>query len=113
MWWMKQGELARKEIYEAHDELVEVLIDFAKWLPDGSKVWGNGSDFDNVILAAAYAKVGIDCPWQFWNNRCFRTLKSICPIKHEFKGTAHNALDDAHNQAEHLILIMDALKRGV
>jgi inhibitor of KinA sporulation pathway (predicted exonuclease) len=113
LWWMKQSEAARKEIVEASSDLDETLEEFTQWLPTDSKVWGNGADFDNVILSAAYQKVGQTLPWKFWNNRCFRTVRSLCNVPYKFEGTAHNALDDAKNQALHLIQIMDALKRGI
>lgn len=65
-------------------------------------VWGNGSDFDNAILMAGYDAVGLEVPWPFWNNRCYRTLKNLVRLEpHEFVGEKHNALDDARNQARH------------
>lgn len=65
------------------------------------RVWGNGSDFDNAILAAAYDAIGLETPWKFWNNRCFRTLKSVCGhgLSMPRTGVHHNALDDAVTQA--------------
>lgn len=51
--------------------------------------------------------------WEFWNNRCFRTLKGMAPhIKTERQGTYHNALDDAKTQALHAIKVLQHLKGG-
>jgi len=63
-----------------------------------------GSDFDNAILYAAYAASGLEQAWEYWNSRCFRTLKALVPhVKMEKGGVAHNALDDAKNQALHAV----------
>lgn len=111
-WWEKQSEEARCVLAMADDpalsrSLVYALGMFEDYLvrrggPDGVEVWGNGADFDNAILAACYRAVGLEAPWKFWNNRCYRTLKALHPeIKLERVGTYHNALDDAVTQAEH------------
>lgn len=77
------------------------------------KIWGNGSDFDNVILANAYKAVELDPPWLFYNNRCYRTAKNILAgPKLERSGTHHNALDDAKSQALHLIELVNHSKQN-
>lgn len=115
-WWNNQSDAARKviEISEmpSTQHLGMVLAKFTNWLESRTnrkylKAWGNGSDFDNALLAVAYHKTGGIVPWDFWNNRCYRTIKATVPdIKIERgTGTHHNALDDAKAQAEHLIRI--------
>lgn len=87
------------------------LAAFADWLasehgPD-VKVWGNGADFDNVILGSAYRRLGKSIPWAFYNSRCYRTVKSLQPgCRIERAGTHHNALDDAKSQALHLMRLL-------
>lgn len=74
-----------------------------------ARVWGNGSDFDNALLAVAYRMASVVPTWPFWNNRCYRTLKGVCPgPKLERVGTYHNALDDARTQALHAIDLLKA-----
>jgi len=74
-------------------------------------VWGNGASFDNAILANAYHKTHLDLPWQYYNNRCYRTIKNCYPnIKLSRAGTLHKALDDAKSQAMHLIEIFKNIK---
>ena len=104
MWWMKQSQQAREEIFKANNDLIDVLEEFSKWLPAGVLVWGNGSDFDNVILANAYKACCITQPWRYSHNRCFRTVKAMNEsLNVERIGVYHNALDDAENQAIYLI----------
>lgn len=104
-WWMGQSEQAQAVFKAKGDPIYQVLTDFAAWLPKGAKLWGNGAAFDNAILANAYRAAHIRQPWDFWNDRCFRTVASFSPAKKVNNGVAHNALDDARTQAEHLINI--------
>lgn len=109
MWWMQQSDKARAEFKgnEAQTNIYEALGKFKDWLPEKSKIWGNGSDFDNTLLAEAYQRTFQPVPWNFWDNRCYRTMKNLAPnVPYEKVGTAHNALDDAKSQALHLIKIM-------
>ena len=111
-WWNSQTEEAKQVLRDSEDAtksvpVISALDSFANFVSlHGSKkakIWGNGSDFDNAILATTYRKLGMPVPWQFWNNRCYRTLKSLVPkCKMERTGVHHNALDDACSQALHL-----------
>lgn len=110
-WWMKQSHDARTAFDNGEslhiEQALETLRNFIETMctPD-VRVWGNGSDFDNVILQNAYDVCGLELPWKFWNNRCYRTVKGMCPeVKIEREGTNHNALDDAESQANHLITL--------
>jgi hypothetical protein len=107
MWWAKQSDEARKCLYEKDIDLETGLRGFMAFAGD-CPVWGNGSDFDNAILANACKKFGIK--WDYKRNRDYRTLKSLCPtvvLKRE--GTYHNAYDDALSQTKHLVAILNAL----
>jgi len=103
-WWAEQSEDARAIFNHPEAKpLPQVLAEFAAWLPKDSRIWGNGAGFDQPILAAAYRAVGIPLPWEFRNERCYRTLKALAPdVKIRRTGTHHNALDDAVSQADHL-----------
>lgn len=114
LWWMKQNDAARLEISDQSNAvtLYEALHNFTAWVnghgEDGVEVWGNGASFDNAILSYAYKQIDSVEPWKFWNNRCYRTIKNLHRnIPYSFTGVAHNALDDAKNQAEHLISILE------
>ncbi len=109
LWWMKQSDEARAEFSSDYAMPLRQALEFFSAFfhrVGGKELWGNGSDFDNVILANAYRTVGKKAPWGFWNNRCYRTMKNVyCDIEMERGGTHHNALDDAKSQATHLIAI--------
>lgn len=112
MWWMKQSEDARSVFTGASIHLADALFAFSEFVEEGCTLWGNGADFDNVILANAYDKCNIPFPFKFWNNRCYRTMKNIFrDVEMDRKGIYHNALDDAISQAEHLVKI--ANEKGI
>ena len=113
-WWQKQSPEARASAFKGEYSIETALVMFAMWLPKNSCVWGNGANFDNTLLAAAYRLVKKDIPWEFWNDRCYRTIKSLFPqVEMARVGTHHNALDDAKSQALHLIDINNKFDLGI
>jgi len=112
LFWLKQSDLARKDIIYGREPIESALELFTGWISENMGeerviMWGNGAAFDNVILASAYRRHNILQPWDFRNDRCYRTIKNLNPeIKMQRRGTKHNALDDAISQTEHLITIL-------
>ena len=92
-------------------------------------MWGNGAGFDNVLLANAYQRMNIPQPWDHWNDRCFRTMKSLvgrtpdgetgistlraASLKPAYEGNQHNALIDARQQANWLMNIVSAFNLDI
>ena len=119
-WWMKQAPEARAVLTESNrDDAPSLLVALAafngylaRFAGEEARVWGNGSDFDNALLASAYRAVGIKPGWKFWNSRCYRTLKNLHPdVPLEKRtGVFHNALDDARTQAEHALQIFAKMR---
>lgn len=118
MWWMEPERGEARDLMAKRQEtdaisLGDALWEFSKWLGSDMPVWGNGATFDNVILRNAFKAVGIECPWKFWNDRCYRTVKNMAPsVKMQRKGVYHSALWDAVSQAEHLQSINRFLTSG-
>lgn len=119
-WWMNQSAEARKVFaQQSKIELGHALAHFNDFCLKGSDInkvvmWGNGSDFDNVLLRNLYNWwkknngnnfFEITPPWRYYNSRCFRTLKNLNPalaaeiFQSVPKQVEHNALDDAGWQA--------------
>ena len=113
MWWLQQSADAREALFRNQLPLKECLEDFADWMGGDLPVWGCGAAFDNPILSVAFDKTNVKRPWTYRNDRCYRTMREICPdIEVERVGTYHNALDDAKTQALHLIRILKELPEG-
>ena len=109
MWWMnpERAEAWARWVNTLKFDLPTTLEGFQLWMERHDKdarVWGNGVGFDNVILRSAYHGTGQQVPWKWYNDRCFRTLKSLAPVqlKPSRAGTHHNALDDARHQVNWL-----------
>jgi len=121
VWWMTQSDEAREALVSAKKSLCDALKDFDEWarpevisglLKPIDELWGNGSDFDNVLLARAYEATGMVVPWSYRANRCYRTMWSMFPqIPFHKPAKAHNSLEDARAQAIHLRRIL--LAKGV
>lgn len=112
-WWTRQSAEARSVLDLASSgrclELGDALAGLDRFMKrrTNRRVWGNGADFDNPLLAVAHHKVGLKQCWPSYNGRCYRTVKNLAPhIKMERGGTHHNALDDAKSQARHLLSIV-------
>ncbi|WP_255586351.1 3'-5' exonuclease [Providencia sp. R33] len=124
IWWMKQSSEARSAIVADGVNLRRALHDlncFAEdSLTEDVQVWGNGVDYDNVILRNAYIAVDLEPFWKHWNNRCVRTIvelgrnAGIDPKKTlQFEGEQHNALADAIHQAKYVSIIHQHLIKPV
>lgn len=113
-WWNKQPQKVRNALEEMKQPVERALNFFTEFLGDTKnvKIWGNSSSFDNVILSNAYKRLGKDVPWQFCNDRCYRTVKNLFKdVEMKREGEHHNAKDDAASQAKHLIEIIK--KHGI
>lgn len=107
LWWMKQNDDARKQFEREGTPLKVALKEFAEWIGEDAEIWGNGAAFDNAILSNAYRKCSMEQPWNFRNDRCYRTLKNLHPeIEMQRTGISHRAVDDAKSQANHLMQIL-------
>jgi hypothetical protein len=81
-WWNQQDDRSLLVKAEHLDTPIgQTLGRFADWLAwvKPETVWGNGSDFDNVLLASAFRAAALRLPWSFRQNRCYRTIKSMYP----------------------------------
>jgi hypothetical protein len=83
------------------------------------QLMGNGSEFDNVILAHAYEQWEMPQPWHFRGNQSLRTavwmgrvLLGVDPkYQLPFEGIRHHALHDARHEAAYLIAILKAFRQ--
>jgi len=122
-WWMQQNVLA-KQVFSTSPpdgvervDTLEALVRFGIFVAANgdrdAQIWGNGADFDNIILGTLYDAFELRKPWSYSRNRCYRTMKNLGiepskPQKRE--GVHHNALDDAITQAIHLQQIFAHLR---
>lgn len=110
-WWIGQSPGARARLFGNALPLPYALTRFSEWYGHPSrKTWGNGCNFDNVILRNAYQACDMVCPFDFWDDRCYRTLKNLFPnVVLPRAEVEHDALSDAVAQAEGLIELYNQL----
>lgn len=114
LWWMDQSQAAQQAFTNNKNApTVEIALKmFSTWIANNTdepvEIWGNGAAADNVWLKEAYKAVDLTPPWDYWNDRCYRTVRALHPEIEElaFEGTKHNALADAKHQARHLLNIL-------
>jgi len=121
MWWMQQSEEAREALSSNPSPINEVLLALRSFALSTStaksiQLWGNGANFDNVLLRDAYRRAERHPFWNFWNDRDVRTIVELgrqlgFDPKREmpFTGEQHNALDDAIHQAKYVSAIWQKL----
>lgn len=103
LWWMGQAGKIDPQWVKGGVELREALQSFTEWLGDDRPaVWGDGAAFDNVLLASAYRACGLQAPWHYSRDRCFRTMKELFPVERVVSSTLHDAASDAVAQAKQM-----------
>ncbi|HCZ3377347.1 TPA: 3'-5' exoribonuclease [Escherichia coli] len=120
-WWLKQSREAQSAILTDEIPLDDALLQLREFIDENSgeffvQVWGNGANFDNVILRRSYERQGIPCPWRYTNDRDVRTMVALGLVMDfdarsviTFEGERHNALHDAHYQAKYVSAIWQKL----
>jgi len=104
LWWLRQDRELCRQWQQNAVALEDALMLFSWWLgSDKAIVWGNAATFDNAILRAAYNAAGIECPWHYWNDRCFRTVKNIFNLPPVSSERKHSTLSDAIAQARQIV----------
>lgn len=109
MWWLQQSPQAQKALFVNPVPLRHALLSFHEFYGEDSSIplWGNGANFDNVVLGNAYQACGLKAPWSFRANRCYRTIRNLYTgVLPKMEGVAHDALADAVYQAECLQIML-------
>jgi hypothetical protein len=108
-WFDPKRDAARVELLATPKiDMFSALQGFADWcaetaLDDRGSLWGKGATFDNVLLKDAFDAAGLEFPFGYRQNECYRTFANRCPeVEFEPIGTAHVAVADAESQAVHL-----------
>lgn len=107
-WADPKRNVARERLHALPKvDLFAALDGFAMWVnqtptDERGSLWGKGATFDNVRIKAFYDAVGLDYPFSYRQDECYRTLANRCKdVEYAQVGVAHDALDDAMSQALH------------
>lgn len=113
LWWLKQNKESQLALEQAPVRLhtaLSVLSDFIQECQPNN-IWANSPSFDCVILKSAFNAVDIKCPWDFWQERCVRTLSAFRPDvrKNTPNDNAHDALADCLYQIKYCSVIYNLI----
>jgi len=89
-WWTKQNTVVCRELFSPpRVPLASACRQFSEWAlsyaynepldPEDVVVWSNGANFDAPILHAAFVAAGVEWPFKFYNELCYRTLRRMVP----------------------------------
>lgn len=127
-WWGDQSPESRREAFSGKTLISTALFGLAHWMGKDAQSWGNGAAFDLGILRSAFIKFGVNDPWKYSGERCYRTLRDLCPLEVSMnledttlplvdapswynakEVVFHNALYDAALQAQKAIVMLKAM----
>lgn len=101
-WWMNQNDVARKKITQPGIQINEMVLQFDEFFRKNEVkyIWGNSAKFDIGLMCDVYDRLGLNVPWQFRNEMCYRTLTNLYPnIKKELSYIpSHDPIEDCQNQ---------------
>ena len=94
-WWDQQDPDARAYAFNGEGDIKEALKALVKFyeLNECSEIWSKGALADIRWINNALDHFGIEHPWEFYNEFCFRTLlKSVPKFDLDFVGmpTTHS-----------------------
>jgi len=101
--WGEQADDVREEALGDDNRigLEQFTQELNRFIVGCDNIWAQGPVFDIVILENLYRRIGLPCPWQFWQIRDSRTLlSSLGDPREKNKAGLHNALEDAVSQAQ-------------
>ena len=123
LWWQDQLPSTRAIVFSGQQTYQDAFDQLKAWIESlGAPVaiWGNGADFDNRLLAYSLNIFGHKNLWNFRNNRCLRTLRSLFPLESSPAGQItvipaeteikHTALGDAKFESRVLQITRYAYK---
>ena len=107
-WWDQQDPAARADAFSGGEKIKAALQALVYFFEENkcTEIWSKGSLADIRWINNALDYFGIERPWKYYKEFCFRTLlKSVPKFDMPFLGTPHSALDDAVHQAKQFIHI--------
>lgn len=120
-WWKDQSVEMRDEAFKGakYGNSLAVLYDFVDWYRNLQekykrvRLWGNGANFDPVVLGNCLDTFDVKIPWIYRDVRCLRTLLKLLPPAqkvHQPDSLKHHALWDARYEATNLKHCLKFLK---
>ncbi len=120
-WWLAQKRGVQIAVLcqpEAGERLAlaEALAELAAFAVQHrvSFVWGKGPTFDLSILKSAFEAAKVAGFWNFWQERCVRTVYGLAPEGFDWAEphVAHDSREDVAVQVINVCQIWRGIRRG-
>lgn len=105
-WWNEQDPIAKNMAFSGKEKIDLALQKLVEFYSDNGcdEIWSKGALADIRWINNALDHFGIERPWKYYKEFCFRTLLKSSPrFEIPFAGIQHNALDDVIHQAKQFI----------
>lgn len=112
-WWLTQKPEILNKCFIDAKKIEHALHDFFVFTLECniSNIWGNSAAFDLGLLKDAYNKLGKTNPWNYRDERCYRTIYSLFKTEEIQKPlNAHDPIVDCKHQIEQLNKIWSKIK---
>jgi hypothetical protein len=78
-WWFNQSREAQKSTFGGKEQLLPTvaLREIISFFNLSDKVWGNGANFDIVLLESYFRHYQFALPWKYNKVRCHRTVVNM------------------------------------
>jgi hypothetical protein len=113
-WWVGEQPDVASDVLVGGEDLTDALASLSCWsgITEADEVWANSPSFDCEMLEHAGEQVGVQMPWEFYQERDVRTLDALPhSVELQQDGTEHSALDDAVYQTRVASAILSELSR--
>ena len=113
-WWASQSPAAQEEAFnpDGRVDVADAMSQLYKFCWGAKRVWSHGAAFDVPICEFYFRKLEKAIPWSFWEVRCTRTAFDLGINPNRATVTAHNALEDAIDQAKGVQRVYQTLRRS-
>jgi hypothetical protein len=118
-WWRSQSPEVWAQATLGTRPLREVLTELRLWImkrregaagqETGNKIriWGDSVSFDCGLLAAVHRAASVVVPWDYREEFCYRTERTLADSEKPRSKVQHDALSDAKAQLKHLQTLLD------
>lgn len=82
-WWSEQNAEVKNFVWGGNESPTEVFSSVRSWIQAngayGEDVlyYGDPADFDFPIIRNQFFTAGIECPWEWSQQRCSRTMRKV------------------------------------
>lgn len=111
--WHRQKATWPRPFADGAHAIGSALVEFEDWLADGGEVeafWAWGATYDFPLLTAAYDFTGSPQPWQYWQQRCARSVWQLAFGDRRHDPRPHRAVEDAKAAAVDLMAAIKVLR---